>query len=351
VTVSKTERALPTRPAQFGLAAVAVGVLLTLPSIVGSYYLVVASLVVVFMVAGLGLVVLMGWTGQVALAQAGFIGVGAYGTTYLTNHGWPWVPSVFVIACFTAAVGSLIGLPAIRMKGFYLAIATLAFASLMQTAFIEADSVTGGVMGVSVTPTLVGGLDADASRWYVCLGIGIVGLALTWSIGRSALGRSLRMTRDSDVAANSVALSPPAMKLTAFAVSAFLGSLAGSAYAQCLTYLVPESFGLNLMISLLVVTFVGGVTRVVGPLLGALVVVVMREQLQELGSLQNFTYGALLALAVGFLPLGLASLPSRVRDALRRTSKERPGGSSDKGHGGSNAGLDRPGAHMAVSKS
>jgi branched-chain amino acid transport system permease protein len=294
------------------IALAAVVVLLTMPSLVGIYQLYICCLVLVMATAGLGLVVIMGWTGQVALAQAGFLGIGAYGTTYLVGHGWSWVAATVVTAMVASLIGAIIGLPAIRMRGFYLAIATLAFASLLQTIFIEASSITDGDSGVAVTPILIGSLGSAASRWYVCLAVAAVSALLVWRMGGSAMGRRMRTVRDAEVAAPSFGVSPTTSKLFAFAVSALIGSLAGSAYAQCVTFLVPSIFGFTLLLSLLVVVFVGGINGVAGPFLGAIVVIALRQVLENAGEWQNLSYGVLLALSVAFLPLGIASLPRRL---------------------------------------
>lgn len=298
-------------------------VLLGLPGMVNTYLLFQASLVLVTATAGLGLVLIMGWTGQIALAQAGFLGVGAYGTTYLVAQGWPWPVAALAAALLAAVFGVLIGLPVTRLRGFYLAIATLAFAELMLRIFVEAKPITGGIAGVSVEPVVLPGLDADASRWYLCLGLAVVATAAVARIGVSGLGRRLRVVRDAEIAAPSLGLSPMRTKLVAFALSAFLGGAAGALYAQCLTYLTPEIFDMGLLIEFLVVAFLGGISYVSGPFLGAVVVVVLRDLLQDLGSWQRLVYGVILALAIAFLPRGLASLPSRLvgSRARRRETK------------------------------
>ena len=305
------------------LAAIVAGlVLLGLPGMVNTYLLFQASLVLVTATAGLGLVLSMGWTGQIALAQAGFLGVGAYGTTYLASQGWPWPLAALGAALVAALFGVVIGLPATRLRGFYLAIATLAFAELMLRIFVEAKPITGGIAGMTVEPVVLPGLDLDASRWYLCLGLAVVTTIAVARIGASGLGRRLRAVRDAEIAAPSLGLSPTRNKLLAFALSAFIGGAAGALYAQCLTYLTPEIFDLGLLIEFLVVVFLGGVSYVAGPFLGAVVVVVLRDLLQDLGSWQRLVYGLILALAIAFLPKGLASLPSRLAGRRRRQQSD-----------------------------
>lgn len=308
----------PARVAGTVAAIAGAVVLLGLPGMVNTYLLFQACLVLVTATAGLGLVLIMGWSGQIALAQAGFLGVGAYGTTYLAGLGWSWPLAALTAALVAALFGVLIGLPATRLRGFYLAIATLAFAELMLRIFVEAGPITGGVAGVAVEAVVLPGLDADASRWYLCLAVAALTAGVVARIGGSGLGRRLRVVRDAEIAAPSLGLSPMRTKLLAFALSAFIGGTAGALYAQCLSYLTPEIFDMSLLIELLVVAFLGGVGYVGGPFLGAVVVIVLRDLLQDIGSWQRLVYGLILALAIAFLPRGLASLPSRLAGGRSR---------------------------------
>lgn len=308
----------PWRMAGAAGAVAAAVVLLALPGLINPYLLFQACLVLVTATAGLGLVLIMGWSGQIVLAQAGFLGVGAYGTTYLVAQGWSWPVAALTAGLIAALFGVLIGLPATRLRGFYLAIATLAFAELMTRIFVEATPITGGIAGVAVEPVVLPGLDADGSRWYLCLGVAAVTTVAVMRIGRAGLGRRLRVVRDAEIAAPSLGLSPTKTKLLAFALSAFIAGISGALYAQCLSYLTPEIFDMALLIEFLVIAFLGGVSYVAGPFLGAVVVVVLRDLLQDLGSWQRLVYGLILALAIAFLPRGLASLPARLR--ARRSS-------------------------------
>ncbi|GAA0607369.1 branched-chain amino acid ABC transporter permease [Sporichthya brevicatena] len=298
-------------------------VLLTLPSLVNPYRLFLVSLVAVYMVAGLGLTIIMGWTGQVVLAQAAFFGMGAYLTAYW--HEWmPW-PLAAALACLAAAAaGAVIGFPAVRLHGFYLAIATLAFSELVRRGFVELDSITGGIAGTDVEPVQFGGLDVAASQWYLALSVAAFALLVAWRIRVTSLGRCLLAVRDAEVATASVSISAARYKLVAFALSAAMGALAGAVYGQLQAYLTPEIFGVGLLIQFLVVAFVGGVTFLLGPLLGAIFVVVARELLQDLGAGQRLAYAIALILVVRFLPSGLAGLPALWRRFRTRRSAAAP---------------------------
>lgn len=299
-------------------------VLLTLPSLVNPYRLFLVSLVAVYMIAGLGLTIIMGWTGQVVLAQAAFFGIGAYLTAYL--HEWmPWPVAVAAAMAVAALAGAVIGFPAVRLHGFYLAIATLAFAELVRRGFVELDSVTGGIAGTDVEPVQFGGLDVAASQWYLALGAAALAMVVAWRVRVTSLGRCLLAVRDAEVATAAVSINAARYKLVAFALSAAFGALAGAVFGQLQSYLTPEIFGVGLLIQFLVVAFVGGVTYLLGPLLGAAFVVIARELLQDLGAGQRLAYALALILVVRFLPAGLAGLPAlwrRHRD--RRSERSAP---------------------------
>ncbi len=296
------------------LAAVALAVaLLLLPRYVNTYQLYVASLWLVIATAGLGLVMMMGWCGQMALAQPAFVGIGAYGTVYLVGLGWPWLAAAAAASLVAAVVGIAIGLPTSRLRGFYFAIATLAFTELIHKIFIEAKTITGGVSGKPVEPISIFGLDNDASRWYVVLAIALITAATLLRIRRISFGRRMHIIRDAQIAAPALAISPTRTKLAAFALCAFIGGLAGAGYAQTVGYVTPSSFGVSLVLQLLVVVFVGGASFVAGPFLGAALVVVLRETMQDFGQWQNVVYGLSLAVAIFFLPEGLASLAVRIK--------------------------------------
>ncbi len=294
------------------------GLAIVLPDFVNAYRLFLATLIVVFATAGVGLVVIMGWTGQIALAHVAFMGIGAYGTNWLfSDLGVPWVMSLLVSALAAAAVGVLIGFPAARLRGFYLAIATLAFAELIVRFFVEADTITGGIAGKPIEIIQLFGLAPDRSHWYLSLILAVIVFGATHRLGRTAFGRCLRMVRDAEIATGSLGISATRYKLLAFGLSGFIAALAGGLFGQLLTYVSPDTFHTALLIQFLVVVFVGGVNRLSGAVIGAIFVVVSRELFQDVGDWQRMVFGLSLVLAVRFLPGGLTSLLPRLRE-LRR---------------------------------
>ena len=270
----------------------------------------------VFATAAVGLVIIMGWTGQIALAHVAFMGIGAYGTNWLfSDVGIPWLLSLILSAIVASVVGVLIGFPAARLRGFYLAIATLAFAELIVRFFVEVDTITGGISGKPIQIIQLFGMSPDRSHWYISLMLAAVVFISVDRLGRTAFGRCLRMVRDAEIATGSLGISATRYKLLAFALSAFIAALAGGLFGQLLTYLTPDTFHTALLIQFLVVVFVGGVTRLSGAVVGAIFVVVSRELFQDVGDWQRLVFGLSLVLAVRFLPGGLTSLWSRLRSS------------------------------------
>jgi len=299
-----------------------------LPSVANSYELFLATLILIMSVSGLGLTIVMGWSGQIALAHTGFFAIGAYGSAVLHGHGWNWLLAVLAACGVSVATGVLLGFPAARLKGFYLAIATLAFAVLIQRVSIAADSITGGVTGLPVPSITFGYLDAASTLWYASLVTFVVTLAFGWRLRTIGIGRAIYAVRDVEVATGGLGIHATKYKVLAFAVSAGIGSIAGSLYGGLLAYVTPEIFGTGLLINFLVIVFVGGAQHLLGSLIGSVFVVMLQHFLQDVGSLQTLTFGIALVLAMRFLPEGIASAPALLRQ-WRRPNKRRLRGDGD----------------------
>jgi ABC-type branched-subunit amino acid transport system ATPase component/ABC-type branched-subunit amino acid transport system permease subunit len=294
------------------LLLVAIAVLACVPLVTTEYWTFVGALVGIYAIAGLGLTVLTGWTGQIALAAAGIMGIGAYTTAILCEHGVPWPLAVIASIVLAAIAGGVVGLPAVRLEGFYLAIATLAFGELVVQILTSWGSLTGGAAGLTVNEISLAGLTPVASIYYVLLiAVVVVHLGASW-VGHARWGWQLRAVRDIEVATPSLGLRPARIKLLAFMASAALAGLAGAFYAILLGFLAPTVFELGLVIQILVVSFLGGIRNVTGPIFGAVVVVAVRQEFQGFGSYQNLAYGLLLLVVLLVIPQGLTSLTAPV---------------------------------------
>jgi branched-chain amino acid transport system permease protein len=252
-------------------------------------YLVDIGLVFIYGLCGLSLMVLAGYTGLVSLGHAAFLGIGAYAHVYLAqNVGLPWIVALALATALTAAAGVVVGLPALRMTGVYLTIATLAFAVIIQEVFTRWEHVTGGLKGKAVDKPVIFGVSfaGDAAFYFLCLAFLAGGLWLTANLLRTPTGRAWVAIRDSEIAAQSMGVSLPVYKTLAFAYSAALMGVAGALFAHKIGFLAPDIFSVLLSIQFLLMVVVGG-----------------------LGSLHGAVFGAIF---VAFLPVAIA----QARDAL-----------------------------------
>jgi branched-chain amino acid transport system permease protein len=292
--------------------------LLAAPWLLAEYWLAQLTFVLIYSIVGLGLMLLAGFTGLVSLGHAAFLGVGAYTQGVLTAAGWPFLLALACAALLSAAVGIIVGLPALRVKGIYLGIATLAFGFIVEEALARWESVTGGNAGLHVkAPQLLGWKVESAEAFYaLCLLITIVATLAVLNLLRSPTGRAFVAIRDSEISAQSMGIHLARYKTMSFALSAALAGIGGALYAHKLRFISPEQFNIVQSIDLLLMVVIGGLGSVHGAFLGAIFLITM-PQLIALGKdwlpvgigqspgLQAVVYGAVLIAFVLFEPLGL----------------------------------------------
>jgi branched-chain amino acid transport system permease protein len=263
-------------------AALLAGVIL-LPLAVPAY-LSDISLVFIYGLCGLSLMVLAGYTGLVSLGHAAFLGIGAYAHVYFVQDlGLPWIVAVALASVLSAASGVLVGLPALRMTGVYLTIATLAFALIIQEVFTRWDHVTHGLKGRPVDKPVLFGVSfaSDWAFYFLCLAMLIAGLWLTANLLRSPTGRAWVAIRDSEIAAQSMGVHLARYKTLAFAYSAGLMGAAGALFAHKIGFLAPDIFSVLLSIQFLLMVVVGGLGSLHGALYGAVFVALLPVLISE----------------------------------------------------------------------
>jgi len=301
----------------------------------GVYGVSLLTIVAIHVIATAGLTLLLGFAGQISLAQAAFYGLGAYGSMIGTlRFGWnPWLALVATaVACGLLAYA--IGVPALRLHGHYLALATLGFGIIVNIVLVQETEITGGPTGGAGIPKLsLGTVSLASDRAYFGF-VWTVALALLLACRRlvtgSAYGRVLRALQASEVATASVGIDVARYKVQVFALTAVLGSLAGSLYAHYLTVISPSEFGFDVSIEFLVMAVIGGLGSVWGALLGVLAVTLLLEILRTVAPMlapiaptseyEVVAFGALLVLALLYLPDGLTGGWSRVARFRRRTA-------------------------------
>ncbi len=300
------------------------------------YYLNVLNFVGLHAIQAVGLSLLMGYTGQVSLGHAAFYGLGAYGSAILTTtYGVPPLVAMLIALLITAAIAYIIGRPTLRLKGHYLALATLGFGVIVHVFFVQTTSFTGGTSGIRDIPylSLAGFVFDNDFKWYYLIWA-LISLILLCSLNivDSRPGRALRAIRDSEVAASAMGVDIARHKLQVFILSAIYSSLAGSLYTHYVTFISPQPFGLNFSIELVTMVVAGGLASLWGALFGAGLVNILGELLRDLESYKIpllhiaiisedivVVYGALLITIMIFMPEGvIQSLSHHLRTLWRR---------------------------------
>jgi branched-chain amino acid transport system permease protein len=304
------------RAAIYGVTAAACTIfLIAAPFALKPYGIFILTTWAVMTVAAIGLNLTLGYAGQVSMAQAAFVGIGAYITALLTMHGWPFWSTFALagIACF--AVGWMLGYPALRVQHHYLAFVTLAFNTLVFLIFRNEEWLTGGNYGISNIPRpSVFGWETDRPRdfYFFCLcHLAVISFATFWLI-RSPWGRAFVALRENPMRALSLGVDTRRYTLMAFAIGAGLGGLAGSLYAPLVQFVDPVPFALALSLNLLLMVVVGGSGYFFGPFLGAIVAVLLPEWMRFAEGYYLMGYAVLVIILMVFCPSGLLGLAERL---------------------------------------
>ena len=321
-----THSSSPVRPAAYALLLL---VLVAAPFIVSSYTVHILSTMGIAVILALGLNLLMGYAGQVSLANAAFYGIGAYAVAILGNrYGvsfWIAVPAVGVM---TAGIGLVVGLPALRVSSHYLALATLAFVWTVQVVLIDWVSMTGGSPGMSTSRSGLGiaYLQDDKSYYFLILVVTVLMVVLALHIIDSKIGRAFMAIRDNENAAEIMGVHLAQYKTMAFAINAFFCAIAGGLQAGLVRFLDPYEFGLWPSIWHLLYIVVGGLGSVLGSVLGPLVLVALPEMLRAFAEYRELIFAFVLLLTLIFMPEGIAG---KLQDLWHRKKLQRqavPGG-------------------------
>jgi ABC-type branched-subunit amino acid transport system ATPase component/ABC-type branched-subunit amino acid transport system permease subunit len=297
------------------LALTAAGAALV--SISEGYTHFILALVALTVVVGVGLNVLLGLAGQVSLGHVGFYAIGAYTASILTVKGVSFWLAFPMAGLVSGAVGALLALPALRVAGPYLAMVTIAFAFIVHHGTVEWKDLTGGQNGLmGLVPPQIGS-HVFAEREMALFAIALAGLSL-YSFHRlagSAWGKAMVAVRDSETAARSIGLNPVTIKTAAFAISAVFAGLAGAIFAPLMMFVAPDSFPFSQSILFLLAVIVGGSGWVLGPVVGAVVTVMLPELLSNLAEYRLLFVGVLLLVVLWLAPEGVIGMLART---LRR---------------------------------
>jgi branched-chain amino acid transport system permease protein len=294
------------------------GLPLVLPAGVRDYALGQMVFIGIYSIVGLGLMLLIGFTGQMSLGHAAFLAVGAYTEALLQAKGIPFWLSFPAAGLLAGVCGGVVGLPATRLKGIYLAIGTFAFGFIIEEVITRWEAVTGGNTGMTVRRVNLGftRIDGEVKFYYLVLAIAVLVFLAAINLLRSATGRAFVAIRDSEISAQSMGIHLARYKALSFAISAVLAGLGGALYAHKATFISPEQFSITLSIELASIVFIGGLGSLHGAVFGSAfiialpqLIVLLKDRLPssiaEQTGLQPTVFGVVL---VGFLmiePLGI----------------------------------------------
>jgi branched-chain amino acid transport system permease protein len=290
----------------------------------GTYIL---SLWLVTAIAAMGVNLIMGYAGQETLAQAAFLGIGAYITALMTKAGWPWGVAFLAsgVTCFI--VGFLLGFPALRVQSHYLAFVTLAFSIFVWLVLRNEEWLTGGVSGIQDVPRpVILGIKTKpfvTFYWFVML-ITAAMTALMWWLLRSPWGRAFTALRENPIRAESLGIDVRGYKLLAFAIGSAFGGCAGSLYAPLVEFIDPQPFALKPSLLFLLMIVVGGMGSFVGPFIGAAVAVLMPEWLRAYQALEPIIFAIMVMLMIALAPAGFVGLWKQLTAKLTRTPEVKP---------------------------
>ena len=290
--------------------AIVISVVAVLPVFLSSnYYLSVLVTIGLNTILVLGLNLLMGYAGQLSLGHAAFYGLGAYVSGILTaTYGVHPIPAALVAIVLVGCVALIVGIPSLKLRGQYLAMATLGFGIIVYIVLKEMGWLTGGPSGLTGIPRLeIFGFsfDSDLKKYYLVWVIALAVLIISNNIVKSRVGRALRAIHTSEIAASSIGIDIRRYKLIVFVISAMLASIAGSLFAHVMNFISPSSFGFNVSIVLVTMVVVGGMASIWGSIFGASVLTLLPMSLSFFEEFDIIIYGAILMIIMIVMPEGL----------------------------------------------
>jgi branched-chain amino acid transport system permease protein len=309
--------------------------LLVFPLIANPYMIYVANMIGFAIIAAVGLNLLTGFTGQISLGHAAFVGVGAYTSAILvTRLGLSFWLSIPFAGLVAALAGMIIGIPSLRVKGLYLCIATLAAQFIFEFVFIHWESMTKGITGINIPCPSIGGFEfvTEKSFYWITLFFVVLGVGYARNLIRSRMGRAFVAIRDRDLSAEIIGINLFRYKLNAFAISSFYAGVAGALWVTFLKVVTPDHFPFILSIHYLAMVIVGGLGSILGSIFGAIFMTLIPELLNYLSEIvkmrapgyeeifvpmKEVIFGVLIVLFLVFEPRGLAEIWNRIKNFFR----------------------------------
>lgn len=306
--------------------------LLLLPLFAKSYILYISNMISIYIIGAIGLNILTGFTGQISIGHGAFVAIGAYTSAILaTKLGLPFWIALPCAGLSGAFVGMIFGIPSLRIKGLYLAIATLAAQFIIDYTTIHWEGLTNGITGMSVSPPSLFGFafDNDKKCYYLLLGFAVAAVVSGRNLFRTRVGRAFIAIRDRDISAEVIGVDIFKYKLLAFGISSFYAAIAGSLWGHYTSVITPEHFTITLSIDYLAMVIVGGLGSIFGTILGVVFIITLPELLTTisiwlkstfgqistlLASIKGLVFGVTVILFLIFEPDGLIEIWRRIKD-------------------------------------
>jgi len=292
------------------------------PLILGRYWVFMLNLFAIYALVSIGLNLVMGYTGQISAGHAGFLALGAYFTAIL-GAKLAWIPCILVLflaGLFTGVIGFLLGIPILRLKGFYIAMVTLAFGIVVSEVILQWSSLTHGDDGFRVPRAVLFGwvFDSDRKLFYLVQPITIAMTLMAVNIVRTRVGRAFLAIRQSEIAAQIMGIPLAKYKTAAFAISAFFTGIGGGLFAYVITHISPDSFSLGVSIDFIAMIVIGGMGSITGSIIGAVILTGIQQLLGGLPEVQMLIFGVSLIVFMIFMPQGINGMIRDWREKLRR---------------------------------
>lgn len=310
--------------------------LLTFPLYGTSYQLDVINRIGIAVIGAVGLNILTGYTGLISLGQAAFMAIGAYGSVWLSSRtGLNFLLCIPLSGLLTMLLGLVVALPSLRLRGLYLAMATLAAHFIVEFLIMHCESITGGVAGLSLAAPSIAGfsIDNDRSVFFLIVPCAVVLVLFASNLVRTRVGRALVAVRDQEISAAVIGINVFKYKLTAFGISSFYAGVAGALMACQAKIITPENFPITIAIDSLAMIIIGGMGSIVGSILGAVFLTVLPELLRtattslsgtfpslvgQLAPLKDLVFGLLIIVFILFEPHGLAAIWKHITHRFSR---------------------------------
>lgn len=309
-----------------GLVALALVIVLLPLGFPNAYFYEIAILVALNAIVCVGLNLLIGYAGQISLGHAGFYGLGAYGSVVLAaQHGWPVWASMPAAVLAVGALAFVVGRPTLRLKGHYLAMATLGLGVIVSIVLTNEDRITGGPDGMAVPPlALFGRVLQGEPLWYAITGAALwLAVWLALNLVESPVGRALRALHGSEIAAETVGVDSTRWKLRVFVISALFAAAAGALTAHYAGFVTPGKASFLHSVELVIMVVFGGMASIYGAVVGAAVLTLLPQLLTALKDYEMMVFGAVLIATMIFFPRGIVPTLARLAARARRRGDAR----------------------------